>query len=78
MQNVKDGTRAEAIEVLTFYSLRWRIEDWHRILKSGCEVEKIAHSTAERIKRAVTINAVIAWRLSVLTLLGRVTPEVNA
>ena len=41
-------------------------------------MEKIAHSTAERIKRAVTINAVIAWRLSVLTLLGRVTPEVNA
>ena len=71
-------TRAEAIEVLTFYSLRWRIEDGHRILKRGCEVEKIAHITAERIKRAVTINAVIAWRLSVLTLLGRVTPEVNA
>ncbi|MCY4152770.1 MAG: IS4 family transposase [Aestuariivita sp.] len=72
------SNRSEAIEVLNFYALRWRIEDWHRILKSGCEVEKIAHSTAERIKRAVTINAVIGWRLSVLTLLGRVTPEVKA
>jgi len=71
-------TRSEAIEVLDFYALRWRIEDWHRILKSGCEVEKIAHSTAERIKRAVTINAVIAWRLAVLTRLGRATPEVKA
>ena len=70
--------RSEAIEVLDFYALRWRIEDWHRILKSGCDVEKIAHSTADRIKRAVTINAVIAWRLSVLTLLGRATPEIPA
>ena len=25
-----------AVEVLDLYALRWRIEDWHRILKSGC------------------------------------------
>ena len=29
----------------------------------------------ERIERAVTINAVIAWRLPAMTLLGRDTPE---
>ncbi len=72
------SSRAAAVEVLDFYALRWRMEDWHRILKSGCEVGKIPHGTAERIKRAVTINAVIAWRLAVLTLLGRVTPEIKA
>ena len=70
--------RKAAVEVLDLYALRWRIEDWHRILKSGCDVEKTAHSTAERIKRAVTLNAVIAWRLSALTLLGRATPELPA
>ena len=73
---VKD--RAAAIGILNLYALRWRIEDWHRILKSGCDVEKTAHNSAERIKRAVTLNAVIAWRLSVLTLLGRATPELPA
>jgi len=72
------SNRAAAVEVLDFHALRGRMEDWHRILKRGCEVEKISHGTAERIKRAVTINAVIAWRLSVLTLLGRVTPEIKA
>ena len=41
-------------------------------------MEKTAHNTAERIKRAVTLNAVIAWRLSALTLLGRATPELPA
>ena len=70
--------RHEAASVLDLYSLRWRIEDWHRILKIGCEVEKIALSTAERVKRAVAINAVIAWRLAALTLMGRDTPELSA
>ena len=69
---------SEAIEVLDFYAFRWRSEDWYRILKNGCEVEKIAHSTAARITRAMTINAVIAWRLSVLTRLGHATPEISA
>ncbi len=72
------GDRRAAVEVLDLYSLRWRIEDWHRILKSGCDVEKTAHSTAGRIKRAVALNAVIAWRLAALTLLGRATPELPA
>jgi hypothetical protein len=37
------------------YALRWRIEDWHRVLKSGCRVEDLRNETAERIKRAVAI-----------------------
>ena len=28
-------TSAEAMEVLTFYSLHWRIEDWHRFSRVG-------------------------------------------
>ncbi len=69
------GTVKQAQEVVELYALRWRIEEYHRILTSGCDVEKIARTTAERVKRAVTINAVIAWRLATLTLLGRETPE---
>ena len=36
------------------------IEDRHRILKTGCEIEKSGFRTAERRKAAVPINAVIA------------------
>ena len=70
--------RSEATKILDFYALRWRIEDWHRISKSGGDVEKIAYSTTARINRAVTINAIIARRHSMLTLLGRATPEIRA
>ena len=72
------GTEAEAREALRWYRLRWRIEDWHRILKSGCKAEEVAFHTAGRIKRAAAINAVIAWRLAALTHLGRRTPGLDA
>jgi hypothetical protein len=65
----------DAVQCLRWYCLRWRIEDWHRVLKSGCAVERIAHDTAERIRRAIAINLVIAWRIMLMTLLGRETPE---
>ena len=71
-------TGAEAREILRRYRPGWRIEDWHRILKSGCKAEEVAFRTAGRIKRAAAINAVIAWRLAALTHLGRRTPGLDA
>ena len=65
----------DAVQCLRWYCLRWRIEDFHRVLKSGCGIEQIAHETAERIRRAIAINLVIAWRIMLMTLLGRETPE---
>jgi len=71
-----DITSAEdAVQCLRWYCLRWRIEDFHRVLKSGCGIEKIGHETAERIRRAIAINLVIAWRIMLMTLLGRETAE---
>jgi len=70
---------ATAIEkCLRWYTLRWRIEDWHRVLKSGCHIDDLAHETAERLRRAIAINLVIAWRIMLMTLLGRETPELPA
>ena len=45
-------TQQEAERVLEWYKLRWRIEDWHRVLKSGCKVEYLGHRQGERIERA--------------------------
>ena len=63
---------------LRWYCLRWRIEDWHRVLKSGCRIEDLAHHSAERLERAIAINLVIAWRIMLMTLLGRACPELPA
>ena len=68
----------DAEQCLRWYCLRWRIEDWHRVLKSGCRIEDLGHKTAERLRRAIAINMVIAWRIMLMTLLGRETPQLPA
>lgn len=68
----------QAAEILRFYSLRWRIEDWHRVLKSGCHIDELGHHRVERLERAIAIRMVIAWRVMLMTLLGREVPELPA
>ena len=69
---------ADAEQCLRWYCLRWRIEDWHRVMKSGCKIEDLGHETAERLKRAIAINMVIAWRIMLMTLMGRECPGLPA
>ena len=68
-------TTEEAILMLKLYGLRWRIEEWHRILKSGCNVLQHQHETAERLKRVIAMDAVLAWRIQMMMLLGRQVPD---
>jgi len=68
----------DVLNCVKWYCLRWRIEDWHRVLKSGCNAEELANKTAERLKRAVAIKMVIAWRIMLMTLLGRELPMLPA
>jgi hypothetical protein len=78
LTTVNIASSADAEQCLRWYTLRWRIEDWHRVLKSGCRIGKLAHETAERLRRAIGINLVIAWRIMLMTLLGRETPALPA
>ncbi len=73
---VEDRTTAAAI--VEHYLQRWRIEDFFRVLKSGCRVEYLAFRTADRLQRAIAINSVIAWRIMLMALLGRQVPECDA
>jgi hypothetical protein len=64
----------QAERVLAYYCLRWRIEDWHRVLKTGCGIEELRNESARRLKRALAIYLVIAWRVMLMALLGREEP----
>ena len=75
LTTIEIATAEQAQECLRWYCLRWRIEDWHRVLKSGCRIEELQHKSADRLKRAIAINLVIAWRIMLMTLLGRACPE---
>ena len=66
---------ADAIERIQWYTCRWGIEVFHRILKSGCQIEHRQLGTADRLEACLAIDAVVAWRIHHLTYLGRVTPD---
>lgn len=78
LTTLKIETATDIEKCLRWYTLRWRIEDWHRVLKSDCKINNLAHETAERQRRAIAINLVIAWRIMLMTLLGREIPELPA
>lgn len=65
----------QAMKCVRWYCLRWRIEEWHRVLKSGCRILEHQNHTAEVLSRTITLDAVIAWRIMVLALLGRELPD---
>ena len=66
---------ADATRILRWYALRWRIEEYFRVLKTGCKVEELQHHTAERLERAMAIKMVIGWRIQLMVQLGREVPD---
>ncbi len=67
---------AAAVEKLRWYALRWGIEVFHRVLKSGCQIETRRLGQADRLEACLGIDLVVAWRIYHLTKLGRETPSV--
>ena len=65
--------------VLVGYATRWRIEEFHRIWKTGaCRVEDTQLEERENIERWATILASVAVRILRLTYLARTTPDAPA
>jgi len=65
----------QALKCVRWYCRRWRIEEWHRVMKSGCQILDHQNHRAHVLLRAIALDAVIAWRIMLLALLGREVPE---
>lgn len=65
----------DALERIKWYRLRWRIEEYHKILKSGCSIEACRLRTFDKLVRFIALKSVIAWRLFWCTHLNRVAPN---
>ena len=53
----------EARQVVRYYELRWRIEDYHKAWKSGVGVERQRFQCAKNLERMLVITAFLAVRL---------------
>ena len=68
-------SRQDAVEKLNWYAQRWKIETFHKILKSGCRVEDAKLRTAERLVNLIAILCILSWRIFWITMQNRTSPE---
>jgi hypothetical protein len=66
---------ASAIEKLDWYTMRWKIEMFHKVLKSGCRAEQSKLRTAERLTNWLAVLCIVGWRVFWLTITSRVAPN---
>lgn len=69
--------RAEAIEKINWYAMRWKIEMFHKVLKSGCKAEDSKLRTAERLANLMAVFCILSWRVLWLTMLNLTAPEAS-
>lgn len=67
-------TLEQAQQKIQWYGYRWRIESFHKVLKSGCRVEACRLETAERLQKYITLCSIIAWKILWATLVHRQDP----
>ncbi len=65
----------EALEIVTIYKHRWLIEEYHKCLKTGCQIEKVQLGTADRLLALFGMLGVIATQLIQLKNISRVNPD---
>lgn len=65
----------DACRVLSDYTCRWVVEMLIRITKSGCKTEERQLETANRLRRCLVLDLIVAWRVLYLMTIGRDTPD---
>ena len=68
-------TAQQCNRVVKYYKLRWRIEDFHKVLKDGCKIEHTQLKTAARIEILLTFCCATAVFLLQLTHWARTEPN---
>jgi hypothetical protein len=70
-------TLQDAIEKLNWYAMRWKIETFHKILKSGCKAESSKLRSAERLSNLIAVFCIMSWRIFWLTMINRFWPSAS-
>jgi len=74
--NLPIQTDEEVTKIIGYYRLRWMIEEYHKMLKTGCSVEDCLLENTEGMFLYITLFSIIAWRLFWVTRLQRIDPDI--
>jgi hypothetical protein len=64
-----------AYEKVRWYTQRWKIEQFHHVLKSGCAVEKLQERSMEKTTLLVLMYSIIAAIIMNITYIARIHPQ---
>jgi len=64
-------------QVIQYYCVRWMIEVFFRVVKSGCRVEERRFEHMDRLLSCLAVYLIVAWRTLYVCRLGRSCPEMN-
>ena len=65
----------QALQAIFFYTQRWRIEEFHLVLKEGCAVEKLQLETAHALKNTLATLSIVAAQVLRLRYLSQTQGE---
>jgi Transposase DNA-binding/Transposase Tn5 dimerisation domain len=65
----------EVTKIICYYRMRWMIEEYHKMLKTGCNIEDCLLESTEGMFLYITLFSIIAWRLYWVTHLQRIDPD---
>jgi hypothetical protein len=65
----------DAYEKTVWYMQRWKIEQFHYVLKSGCAVEKLQERSMEKTTLLVLMYSIIAAAIMNITYVARIHPQ---
>ena len=71
LTNLPVSNFEQAHEKVKWYCLRWKIEMFFKVLKSGFHVEKCRLGSAALLKKYLTVMTIVAWRLFMIALIAR-------
>lgn len=69
-----DSARAIA-KVVRYYKARWTIEEFFRVVKSGCAFEERQLETRDALLKVLAISLVHSWRVLLLRSVARLQPD---
>lgn len=75
MTNLCIESAADAILAARYYKQRWKIERFHFVLKSGCQIEKIQQRSIDGIELLILMYSIIAVHIMMLTYTARNFPD---
>jgi Transposase DNA-binding len=70
--NLPVTSKKSAVEKIKWYAMRWKIETFHKVLKSACKAEDSKLRTAENLTNLIAIYCILSWRVFWMTMINRI------